>query len=263
MGNTKAPNSDMEKTKKRVIGDYKKGLKPKELSEKYGVSINTVKSWISRNKSKNPPADPGASSAPAPRKPGAPPGNTNAVGNRGGGAPLGNTNALKHGGYSQIFWDTLTEEEQELIDTMGQDPERMFLDEIYLLTVRERRILQRIEYFQNIKSGMALESVMRSEDKRQFADEEEKQLYKERIDAEVQSGDRLPGHPYRVQNRTEATYNIIHRLEEALSRCQDQKRRAIESLTRLYAETGQSKGSSVADDWVTAVLEADEDGKEE
>lgn len=115
MSNTKAPNSDMEKTRKRVIGDYKKGAKPKELSEKYGVSINTVKSWISRSKSKNAPVEPGASSAPAPRKPGAPLGNTNAVGNC-GGAPVGNTNALKHGGYSRIFWDTLDEEEKQMLE---------------------------------------------------------------------------------------------------------------------------------------------------
>ena len=259
MSSTKAPNPEMEKTRKRVIGDYKKGAKPKELAEKYGVSINTVKSWISRYKSKNPA---GAPSAPAPRKTGAPFGNTNAVGGAGGGAPRGNTNALKHGGYSKIYWDTLTEEEKELIDTMEKDPEQMLLDQISLLTVRERRIMQRIEYFQNLKGGMALEYCMRSEDKRQFSSEDEKLLYEERIDAKVQSGERLPGHPYHVQNKTEATYNIIQRLEEALTRCQDQKRRAIDSLSKLYTETGQIKGSSVADDWVAAVLEADEDGQE-
>lgn len=31
-----------------AFGDYQKGLKYKEIAEKYGVSISTVKSWKSR-----------------------------------------------------------------------------------------------------------------------------------------------------------------------------------------------------------------------
>lgn len=240
---------------------YKDGMPLVQIAAKLGVPDGTVRRWKSTQDWDGTKANARNEKKPNARKRGGQKGNKNAKGH-GGTGPPGNTNALKHGGYSQIFWDTLTEDEKELIDTMEKDPEQMLLDEIALLTVRERRIMKRIEHFQNLKGGMALESVMRSEDKRQFANEDEKMLYEERIDAKVQSGYRLPGHPYHVQNRTEATYNIIQRLEEALSRCQDQKRRAIESLTRLYAETGQSKGSSVADDWVTAVLEADEDGQE-
>lgn len=241
---------------------YKDGMPLVQIAAKLGVPDGTVRRWKSTQDWDGTKANALEEKKSNVRKRGGQKGNQNAKGH-GGTGPPGNTNALKHGGYSKIFWDTLSDEEKELIDTMEKDPEQMLLDEIALLTVRERRILQRIEHFQNLKGGMALESVMRSEDKRQFVNEDEKLLYEERIDEKVQSGDRLPGHPYHVQNRTEATYNIIQRLEEALSRCQDQKRRAIESLTRLYAETGQSKGSSVADDWVTAVLEADEDGQEQ
>ena len=39
---------DMERIRKRILADYKKGKKPKELAEKYGVNINTLKSWIRR-----------------------------------------------------------------------------------------------------------------------------------------------------------------------------------------------------------------------
>ena len=85
---------------------YKKGMKYKEIAERIGVPLNTVKSWATRywkdgkvaTKAK-PATKPEV--ATSPRKAGAPKGNVNAVGNK-GGAPFGNTNAMKHGGYSTI-----------------------------------------------------------------------------------------------------------------------------------------------------------------
>lgn len=186
----------------------------------------------------------------------APKGNKNAVGNR-GGAPKRNTNALKHGGYAKIFWEDLTPEENSMVRTMPTEPEELLFDQIKLLTVREYRIMRRIAQLSGIESGLAVDSVIRSEDKRQFADKEEKALYDERIAEKVEAGDRLPGHPYHVQTRTEATHNIILRLEEVLTRIQDEKRRAIESLIRLHRKDGLSLTMSLANDWVTAVFEAD------
>ena len=240
---------------------YKSGMSLVKIAAQLGVPDGTVRRWKSTQDWDGKKANDRNGKKPNARKRGGQPGNKNAKGH-GGTGPPGNQNALKHGGYSQIFWDTLSEKEKELIETMEKTPEQMLLDEISLLTVREHRIMTRIKYYQDLKGGLALESVLRSEDKRQFANENEKLLYDERIEEKVAAGDRLPGHAYHVQNRTESTYNIIQRLEEALSRCQDQKRRAIDSLTKLYSESGQIKGSTVADDWVAAVLEADEDGQE-
>lgn len=186
----------------------------------------------------------------------APKGNKNAVGNR-GGAPKRNTNALKHGGYAKIFWEDLTVDEIAMLRTVPTEPEELLIDQIKLLTVRERRIMKRIAYFDGIESGQVLSDVVRSEDKRQFADKEEKVLYDERIAEKVEAGDRLPGHPYHVQTRTEATHNIILRLEEVLTRIQDEKRRAIDSLIGLHRKGGMSFTATLIDDWVTAVLEAD------
>ena len=189
---------------------------------------------------------------------GAPKGNRNAMNNR-GGAPKRNTNALKHGGYAKIFWEDLTPEENSMVRTMPTEPEELLFDQIKLLTVREYRIMRRIAQLSGIESGLAVDSVIRSEDKRQFADKEEKVLYDERIAEKVEAGDRLPGHPYHVQTRTEATHNIILRLEEVLTRIQDEKRRAIESLIRLQRKDGLSLTMSLVNDWVTAVFEADVD----
>lgn len=237
-----------------------------EIAQIMGVPEGTVRRWKSTqnwdgnkpNARKEKPKE-----KPNARKRGGQPGNKNAKGH-GGTGPPGNTNALKHGGYSKVYWDTLTDEEKELIETASDDPEQGLIDQINLLTVRERRIMKRIEEFSKAKGGLVVDSVLRSEDKRQFDNKEEKNLYDERIQERVNAGDRLPGRPYHVATRTDGSHNVILRLEEALSRCQDQKRRAWEALWKLRSERGDDKGDSLADDWVAAVLaaeEADEDAE--
>jgi uncharacterized protein YjcR len=255
VSNTKNSNPDIEKTRKRVIGDYKKGVKPKELSEKYGVSINTVKSWISRYKRKNAHAEPGAKDAPAPRKPGAPVGNTNAVGNN-GGAPIGNTNAFKHGGYSKIFWDTLDEGEKQMLEELDFDGEQLLLDEISLLSVRERRIMASIAKHKAAKGGQVVSGIVRKEDKREFSNDDERALYEEQINAKIDAGERLPGRTYRLTTTTEATYDIIQRLEEALTRCQAQKQRCIDSLNKLRMERGDDGKAAPENNLLQALLSA-------
>ena len=47
----RAPNSDL------AYVDYCKGMKYKEIAEKYGVTINTVKSWKTRSEKKKPAED--------------------------------------------------------------------------------------------------------------------------------------------------------------------------------------------------------------
>lgn len=84
--------------------DYKKGLKRKEIAEKYNVSINTVKSWKTRHWNKMDKKE----GAPPKKKRGAPLGNKNATG------PPGNKHAEKHGFFSK--W--LPEETQQIIGEM-------------------------------------------------------------------------------------------------------------------------------------------------
>ena len=236
---------DIERTKKRVLTDYKNGIKPRELSEKYNVNINTVKSWI-RRADKGEPEKAGAkkrekrvqSGAPKKRR-GAPEKNTNAVGNSGGAAPVQNSNALIHGGYSPVYWDTLTDEEKALLDNEKPDSETLLREEIDLLSIRERRILERIrkisEFDEKMPNGMGqvVAGVIRNEEKRDFDSPEDKELYEATQRAKIESGNLLPGRKYNVTTRTEATYDVIHRLEEALTRCQAQKQKCIRNLMEL------------------------------
>lgn len=93
--------------------DYKKGLKRKEIAEKYGVSINTVKSWKSRHWN-------ALEGAPPKKKKGAPLNNKNALNNQ-GGAPPQNTNAEKHGFFSKWL-------PKETLEILGEVKEKSPLD---------------------------------------------------------------------------------------------------------------------------------------
>ncbi len=190
------------------------------------------------------------------RKRGGQPGNRNAVGNRGGGAPAGNQNGRKHGGYGRLW--PLSDEEMEMIGTMEYDPEKMLEDEIAMLTVRERRIFRLINQYEH--DQLVVSEVKRSEEKREFSDETERSLYTEIVNDKIASGDLMPGHAYHLMTTSEVGIKIIILLEGVLSRIQDQKRRVIDSLARYRRKSGISKNSSIADDWVQAVLESAPEG---
>jgi uncharacterized protein YjcR len=102
--------------------DYVKGMKYKDIAEKYEVSINTVKSWKKRygwNRDRGAPSEKSVHT----KKRGAPKGNINAKGNE-GGAPKGNQNAVTHGFFSKF----LPAETLEIMEAMQ---ERSAADLIY------------------------------------------------------------------------------------------------------------------------------------
>ncbi len=97
----------MQDVKEKVKKDYLKGMKQKEISSKYDISLNTLKSWIkrynwSKEKKKGAPIN----------KRGAPFSNKNSVGH---GAPKENKNAEKFGFFSKY----LPEETRELIQEIS------------------------------------------------------------------------------------------------------------------------------------------------
>ena len=227
---------------------YKKGMKYKEIAEKIGVPLNTVKSWATRywkdgkvaTKAK-PATKPEV--ATSPRKAGAPKGNVNAVGNK-GGAPFGNTNAMKHGGYSTIWASSLTEAEREALEELEDaDEETILVEEIRLLTIREARIMNRIKELteKEKKSPMMAASISTSQDRRDFKrldgdkdrEDQDKELYIERQDEKIQAGKILPGNLTHVSTISESTYQVIHRLEVLLTDVQRQKTKAASMLANL------------------------------
>lgn len=259
--------------REQAFKDYKKGMKYKEIAEKYEVSLSCVKSWAARywNKQKDKgkvATSKGKSCNQKSDKPkhktrGAPKGNKNALGNN-GGAPLGNTNALKHGGYSKIYWDTLDEEEQELINTAEQNEENLLLEQIQLFTVRERRLMTAINKYRQIereKGGLAVSGVITSHQKRTFSDDEQGKAEKEQYNLlkqeKIEEGKiSYLGFDKFTQTTTEATYNIILRLERELTAVQSKKTKCIEALAKLHTENTSEGDKELIDDWITAVKES-------
>lgn len=130
----------MSETQNYVLAeqDYMSGMKYKDIAEKYGVTLNTVKSWKVRygwnKKSVHTKTEKVCTQK---RKHGGQPGNKNAVGH---GAPKRNKNAEKYGFFSKY----LPEETVSIIQEMPQDPLDILWDQIqiaYAAIIRAQQIM--------------------------------------------------------------------------------------------------------------------------
>ncbi|PAE66204.1 hypothetical protein CHH85_20295 [Bacillus subtilis] len=119
--------------------DYAKGMKYKDLAEKYGVSVNTIKSWKQRHGWQRKKGAPFRKSVHT-KKVGAPLGNKNALGNT-GGAPQRNKNAMTHGFFSKF----LPEETLSIMAGIQErSPVDMIWDQIqiqYAAIIRAQKIM--------------------------------------------------------------------------------------------------------------------------
>lgn len=207
MDEIRAPNYEL------ALLDYQTGMKYKDIAEKYGVTINTVKSWKTRYQwSKDKKKGVHTKSEKVCTQKGGQPGNKNAVGNKGGAAPKENKNAVKTGEFETLFFDALEEDEKQLISMIQLDKEQLLLQEIQLLTVRERRMLKRIE------------------DIKQAESDQEEAKTAGMTAVKYKSGTEKD----KWTDLTEYTGALgqIQAVEDALTRVQARKQKAIDSLHR-------------------------------
>ncbi len=180
--------------------DYMLGLTYKEIEQKHSIKPNQLKWLIQKHKWKR------KSNRKQAQK-----GNQNAKGNKGGtGAKEGNKNALTTGEYETILYDVLTEEEQSLYKKLEiQNKKNILQEEFKILTIRELRILKRIKELKDKNKDMNIERIIQRK-------------YNSTIEKETET-------------TTEAV-NIItplQKLEDALTRIQDQKRKCVDSLHKI------------------------------
>ncbi|WP_096440656.1 phage terminase small subunit [Alteribacter populi] len=150
--------------------DYVKGLKYKEIAEKHGVSINTVKSWKRRygwNRDRGAPEEKSVHT----KNKGAPKGNINAKGNKGGTAPKGNQNAVTHGFFSKF----LPAETREIIESMqDRSPADLIYDQIeiqYAAIIRSQNIMyvsNKSEMIKELKKSESQENEFSSSEKEEW-----------------------------------------------------------------------------------------------
>ena len=172
MPTPRSPNvdkrSDERKQAEKMYLESKGSLKLVDIAEKLKVPANKVRKWKSMDgweaKLNPTKADNGkkkqverstSDKGSVPRKRGAPKGNKNAVGGR-GNPNAKPPDATKHGGYSAVYWDTLDEDEKNLIEDMPKDEEELLIEQIQLFSVRERRIMKAINKYRNSESPVAL-----------------------------------------------------------------------------------------------------------
>lgn len=191
----------------RLWLESKKKRQLKDIAKELGVSESQVRKWKCEDKwdkatllNIN-----GEMTVCVTKSKGAQIGNKNAVG---AGAPKGNKNAMITGEFESIFFDTLDEEEQYLISNVTLEKKNMLLSELQLLTVRERRMMQRINKFKKLEG--------------QTSD----------ITTLIEYG-ATNNMVSTQQVKSKSKLSIIQNLEEALTRIQAQKRQCIDLLDKI------------------------------
>lgn len=202
-----------EETIKKLKKDYKKGMKYNDLMSKYNITQPELRSIIRKNKwtrTKNE-------------------GHKNALGNKGGnGAPEENKNAVVTGEYENIYKDVLEEDELELYENYEiNDAEQLLIEEYKILTIREKRMLQRIKDIKSRGKDMTINYIRNEK-----------------------------GKSTKTITDAEPTINLIQRIEDGLTRVQEAKRRCIESLARLNTGDDENKTLNVNLTSTTSLLES-------
>lgn len=223
---------------------YHDGKLLKDIAEELGVPAGTVRRWKStqkwdadkdeRSPKKKPAKKASKKTNARKKKRGAPKGNKNAVGNK-SSAPR-NQKAVKHGAYRAVFFNFLGDEDKELLENMTDfDTEDRLIMEIQVLTIRERRVMAAIE--EKKKDPLYISSINQIRKERVFAKgeegEKEKQEYKRLKEIAVAAGVALPGEEVEKDTRTEATIDLIARLDRELTSIQKQISADLKQLEDL------------------------------
>lgn len=137
------------------------------------------------------------------------------TGGRGKGGPYGNKKGLKTGAYETIWLDVLPEEEQQLYHEVITDKVVQLDQEIRLLDIRERRMLQRIEKLKQ-QDFTAVE-----------------------ISSEIGKG--VQGSVDKTTEKRAATLGQIQAIEEALTKVQARKERLLDLKHKFEQSQGPEK----------------------
>ena len=201
----RAPDPRIEQAKAM----YLQGAKLVEIASQLNLPEGTVRRWKSTHRWDSERSDK-KSERSEKRKRGAQPGNKNSS-----GGPPGNKKAVTTGEFETLLFDCLDPEERQLAQAVPEDKTQLLLQEIQLLTVRERRMLKRIELL------------------RSAADEVGAAVHG---DSGMTAVSRKTGIEKGKQTdllEYQGKLGQIQNIEDALTRVQARKQRAIEALHKF------------------------------
>lgn len=176
-----------------IKNDYLQGMKYKDIMEKYNITQPELRSIIRKNKLTR-------------SKSNAQMGNKNAVGNKGGHGTENNKNAVTTGEYEKIYQDVLDKEELEIYNNFEVlDKEQLLINDYKILTIREKRMLTRIQTLKQKGKDMTINYIRNKKSK------------------------------FETETITDAepTLNMIQKIEDGLTRVQEAKRKCLESLAKI------------------------------
>lgn len=215
----------------------------KDIAEELGCSPSLIRKWKNQdhweeklngnvtkqndksnvNVTKRPGAPKGSKNAKGNKGGKAPPGNQNAKGNRGGAAPKGNKNSVRTGEYESILFDFMDDTEKELFGQIETDPLYQIDLTIRELSLRERRMMQRIS---RIESGLnetqrrVLQQLRKVKDIVPTTDQKTGEVKHQAL-----MNERLV--VTEIEEVSEPSIDKILRLEEAMTRVTDKRLKAI------------------------------------
>ena len=137
------------------------------------------------------------------------------------GGQKGNKNRFVHGLYANPTMDMIPQEELNRLSQMNFDnPAELLIDEIMLLTVRERQLMESIQKYQDQKNGLSLDGVTRRT-----------------VESEGTKGSRSK--QVETTTRTRDVFDVIQKLQAELTKVQKEKRQYLSELRILRTQKAQ------------------------
>lgn len=219
MPRARSPNRDKAFELWRESG---KNRTLKEIAQELGVSENQVRKWKNQDNWENRETLPNVTKS-----------NGNAIQTNGNvtnqskpakrkrGGQKGNQNRYEHGLYANPTMDMIPQKELERLQRMDfEDEESIIIDEIILLTSRERQLMESIQRYQDQKNGLSLDGVTRRVVENEGArDSRSKQV--------------------ETTTRTRDVFDVIQKLQAELTKVQKEKRQYLSELRILRTQKAQ------------------------
>ncbi len=153
-----------------------------------------------------------------------------------------------------MYWDTLDDEELDLIGNMDDAEEQQLIMQLQMFSVRERRLMKSIKRYREMETenqGLSIKAVSKTKKLKDIAN----------IEGEILGSEKYKKVTETSVTNTEAVINSIIVLEAELTKVQKAKTKAIETLVKYRLEKAklesENSGDEAVDDWIAAVLGED------
>ncbi len=153
-----------------------------------------------------------------------------------------------------MYWDTLDDEELDLIGNMDDAEEQQLIMQLQMFSVRERRLMKSIKRYREMETenhGLSIKAVSKTKKLEDIAN----------IEGEILGSEKYKKVTETSVTNTEAVINSIIVLEAELTKVQKAKTKAIETLVKYRLEKAklesENSGDEAVDDWIAAVLGED------